>query len=945
MAEQQSRLAIVIDSTGAQRNAEGLAGALNKMTQAGQKAADGSAKVTKATSDESKSLSDLLDKIDPVNAALNRLDEQQRQLAKFQAKGFLDAETFEDYSRKIEQTRNGLNAYASDAGKAGMSSKQLANNMRMVPAQMTDIVVSLASGQAPLTVLLQQGGQLKDMFGGIGPAARALGGYILGLINPFTVAAAAAGTLALAYYKGSEEQEVFYKTLVLTGNTAGKTAGQLSDLAAQVAQSTGSTKAMAASALNQVVSSGKVAGESLVTVTEAVVNMNKATGQSIDSLVADFEKLSGSPLDSISKLNDEYHFLSLAVYNQIKALQDEGNQQEAARLATETYADTMNRRSKDIQGSLGYLESAWNSLAGAAKGAWDSMLNVGREETLSQRLDAAKKKVNDQLGQYTGGGLGMSPASAAESQRQGQAEVNYLSAAINLQSDLNGARAEGQRAEDKEIKTQQEADKVNQQYITNAQRRVKAIQQQNDFLKAGAITQQQYANNITRINDIYKDPKQPKGKAFTEDAGNRLLDQLRQQQQVLISQADTGAKIGTQQQALIKWEQQLADIKSKQTLTADQKSLLANADLITSQLQQNAALERQIETREKLLALDKARADIARSITNRQSQYSTDELFASGGLSQNEQQQYSQRLSLEQSYNDKISQLRQQRVSATTEIAREEIDQEIQLQQQALQTELSNYDTHIQRMNDARGSFTAGATRAWKEYQDSAANVSAMSQQLFSNAFSGMEDSLVNFVVNGKASFKDFAKSILSDLARIAARQALVGLGTSLFTSVASAGISAAGSAAGGAAAAGSTGAVGLSTDFHAYAKGGVPGGSTISDYRNGVYDSPQLFKFAKGAGVFGEAGPEAIMPLTRSSDGSLGVRMVGGASNTAPTAAAPQVNVYIQSDGSTTSDSTSGYEQFGKNLSGIIRNEYQKLMQRDIQPGGAIWNLNKGRG
>jgi lambda family phage tail tape measure protein len=944
MAEQQSRLAIVIDSTGAQRNAEGLAGALNKMTQAGQKASDGAGKVSKATNEESKALSDLLDKIDPVNSALNRLDDQQRQLAKFKAKGFLDAETFDDYSKKIDQTRNGLTAYATDAGKAGMSSKQLANNMRMVPAQMTDIVVSLASGQAPLTVLLQQGGQLKDMFGGIGPAAKALGSYVLGLINPLTVAAAAAGTLAVAYYQGSEEQEQFYKTLILTGNTAGKTAGQLSDLAAQVAQSTGVTKGAASSALNQVVSSGKVAGDSLATVTEAVVNMNKATGQSIDSLIADFDKLSGSPLDSIAKLNDEYHFLSLAVYNQIKALQDEGNQQEAARLATETYADTMNRRSKDIQGSLGYLESAWNSLAGAAKVAWDSMLNVGREETLGQRLDAAKKRVNDQLGQYTGGGLGMSPASAAESQRQGQAEVNYLSAAINLQSDLNGVRAEGQRAEDKAIKTQQEADKVNQQYITNAQRRVKAIQQQNDFLKAGAITQEQYANNITRINDMYKDPKQPQGKAFTEDAGNRLLDQLRQQQQVLISQADTGAKIGTQQQALIKWEQQLADIKSKQTLTADQKSLLASADLITSQLKQNVALERQIETREKLLALDKARADIARTITNRQSQYSTDELFASGGLSQNEQQQYSQRLSLEQSYNDKISQLRQQRASATTEIAREEIGQEIQLQQQALQTELSNYDTHIQRMNDARGSFTAGANRAWKEYQDSAANVSAMSQQLFSNAFSGMEDSLVSFVVNGKASFKEFANSVISDIARILARQALVGIGTSLAGSLFSAGIGAASGSVAGAAGS-SAGGLGISSDFHAYAKGGVPGGSTISDYRNGVYDSPQFFKFAKGAGVFGEAGPEAIMPLTRSSDGSLGVRMVGGASNTASVAAAPQVNVYIQSDGSTTSDSASGYEQFGKNLSSLVKTEYQKLLARDIQPGGTIWNMTKGRG
>lgn len=901
MAEQQSRLAIIIDSTGAQRNAEGLAGALSKMTQAGQKAADSAGKTARATDQEAKSLSDLLDRIDPVNAALNRLDDQQRQLAKFQAKGFLDTETFNEYSKKIEQTRNGLNAYSSDAGKAAMSSKQLAASMRMVPAQMTDIVVSLASGQAPLTVLLQQGGQLKDMFGGIGPAARALGSYVLGLVNPFTVAAAAAGTLAVAYYQGSQEQEEFYKTLVLTGNTAGKTAGQLSDMADEIAKSTKSTRGFAASVLNQVVSSGKVAGDSLEVVSTAVINMSKATGQSVDQLVSDFDRIAGSPLDSLAKLNDQYHFLSLAVYNQIKALQDEGNQQEAARLATDTYAETMNRRANDIQANLGFVETAWNSLGAAAKSAWDKMLNVGREATLQERLDAAKNAAEQQASGL-GNGFWNTYGVNNSSDSSAAGEANILQNVINLQNDMNGAVSAGQAVQDKAIKTQQEADRVNQQYLTNTQRRIKAIQRQNDFLKAGAITQEQYANNLSRINDMYKDPQQPKGKAYTEDAGSRMLDQLRQQQQVLMSQADTGEKIGTQQQALIKWEQQLSDIKSKQTLTADQKSLLASADLITSQLQQNAALERQIETREKLLALDKARADITRTITNRQSQYSTDELFAGGGLSQNEQQQYTQRLSLEQSYNDKITQLRQSRASAMSDIAREEIDQEIQLQQQALQTELSNYDTHIQRMNEARGSFTAGATRAWKEYQDSAANVSAMSQQLFSNAFGNMEDALVKFATTGKASFSDFANSVLSDIARIAIRQSLIGIGTS-FAGMAGGMFGGAAAASSGAAAASSASSSnafssGAYSNLKLNAKGGVYDSPSLSAYSGGVYDSPKFFAFAKGAGVFGEAGPEAIMPLTRSSDGSLGVRMVNGGQADAKSAGNTVIHQTIQVNG-----------------------------------------------
>ncbi|MBE5251836.1 phage tail tape measure protein [Mixta mediterraneensis] len=879
MAEQQSRLAIVIDSTGAQRNAEGLAGALAKMTQAGQKAADSAGKTAKATDQEAKALSDLLDRIDPVNAALNRLDDQQRQLAKFQAKGFIDTDTFSEYSKKIEDARGRLTGFADTAGKAGISAKQAAYQMRMIPAQMTDIAVSLAGGQNPLMVLLQQGGQLKDMFGGIGPAIRGVGTYISGLVNPATVAAASMGALALAYYQGTEEQDEFNKSLILSGNTLGVTAGQLGQISQQVARVTNTSVGNAASVLNRVVASGKISRDTLQEVTATIINMSKATGQATDGMLSDFEKIAKDPVDAIAKLNEQYHFLSAETYNRIKALQDEGNTTDAARLATVAYSGELNRRTVEIRNNLSDLERAWDGIWSSASAAWDAMRDSGRTQSPENQLATLEASLADARQRQAEGGIWNRFTANANGYNISEMEqqIATLKSQITTQGVLNNAISDYQERQDKAIKTQQEADRSGQQYMNNAERRAKAIEKENSFLKAGAITAEEYARRVSRINDMYKDPKQPKGKAYTEDAGARMLDQLRQQQQVLMSQADTGEKIGTQQQALIKWEQQLSDIKSKQTLTADQKSLLASADLITSQLQQNAALERQIETREKLLALDKARADITRTITNRQSQYATDELFAGGGLSQNEQQQYTQRLSLEQSYNDKITQLRQNRASATSDIAREEIDQEIQLQQQALQTELSNYDNHIARMNQLRGSFTAGASRAWQEYQDSAANVSAMSEQLFTNAFGNMEDALVKFATTGKASFSDFANSVLSDIARIAIRQSLVGIGSSLSGSL--------GGLFGGAAASGAASAASSSNAFSsgAYsnlklnAKGGVYDSPSLSAYSGDIYDSPKFFAFAKGAGVFGEAGPEAIMPLTRSSDGSLGVRMVGG--------------------------------------------------------------------
>jgi phage-related minor tail protein len=130
---------------------------------------------------------------------------------------------YDRLNSKLAESRDALEKTQTQLGKTGQSAAQTANAMRMIPAQMTDIVVGLSTGQSPFMVLMQQGGQLKDMFGGIGPAIKGVGGYVSGLINPFTLAAAAVGVLGLAYYKGSQEQDEFYKSLTMTGNLVGKT--------------------------------------------------------------------------------------------------------------------------------------------------------------------------------------------------------------------------------------------------------------------------------------------------------------------------------------------------------------------------------------------------------------------------------------------------------------------------------------------------------------------------------------------------------------------------------------------------------------------------------------------------------------------------------------------------------------------------------------------------
>jgi len=691
MAEQTSRLAIIIDSTGAEKNASSLSSALHGLTEWGQKAAASAGKVTKATQEEKSALQDLLDRIDPVNAALNKLDKQQQELSRAKSKGLLDADSFEDYAAKIDDARNrisgltgeneklqasfsqirsqldplgaaleklksqratlsaardagllspeyhaelsgrlndterGLTAVNNEMKFGSISASQYKNAMRMLPMQINDIATSIAGGMPLFTIFMQQGSQIADSFGGwtslidiikqqvlgLGSASEDAGDSLsdtanglsenaenaqrlTGLLTPTRLAiggvTAVLGTLAYAWYKGSQEQDNFNESLILTGNIAGKTSGQLADIAKSVASSTGNTISSAAEALNRAVSGGKIASASLEKVTEAVVSMNDATGAAVDDLVNDFEKIAQNPVAAISDLNNRYHFLTLATYEQIKALQEEGNQQEAARLATDTYAATMKQRADQIQGSLGSLAQAWKWLGDAAKGAWDSMLDIGREESIESRLAAAQKKVQNSTAGYTrdiwGNVTGLS--------RDAQYDVNILGSVVTLSDDLNSVRAKGVEIQQEGIKLQQETSAFQSKYLTRQQQMAKELEELNKLKARGAKLD--FEALEAQIRDRFKDPEPKKQKAYTEDAATRLLDQINQQTAAMQSQLDASDKLNSATQARVKFEQQIADLKSKTQLTADQQSILARSQEILQAYKNQEALQNSVKT-------------------------------------------------------------------------------------------------------------------------------------------------------------------------------------------------------------------------------------------------------------------------------------------------------------------------------------------------------------
>ncbi|HBY1960121.1 phage tail length tape measure family protein [Klebsiella pneumoniae] len=595
----------------------------------------------KAQEEQRASLQRLVGQLDPFSAALDKIKKQRAELSAAKDAGLLTPEYHAELSSKLDLTEKGLNQVSNEMRYGAISAGQYKNAMRLLPAQLNDIAVGLAGGMPLFTIFMQQGSQIADSFGGWGNLFEIIKQQLLGagdaadessdslsdnanslsenaenakkltgFLSPMTIGigalVAVVGTLTYAWYKGSQEQQEFNKSLVLTGNVVGKTTGQLADMAKAVADSTGNPTAVAAQALNRVVSGGKIAADSMQSVTEAIVAMNDATDESIDSMVAEFEKIAQNPVAAIGELNDKYHFLTLATYNQIKALQDEGNQQEAARLATETYAATMKQRADEIAESLGTLQSAWKWLGDEAKGAWDAMLNIGREKSLESQLEEAEKALeNAQRSRGLGNGLwntyGVNYQGSDNAIAQAQAQVDSLRGQITAQGVLNDAISTYNKRQQKGVDAMRRLDAQADRMASNENKRKKELAQLDrdlaDARAAGrAISAEDESARRKEINEKYKDPKSPKGKAYTEDAATRLLDQINQQTAAMQSQLDASDKLNSATQARIKFEQQIADLKSKTQLTADQKSILSRSDEILQAYKQQEALQKSVKT-------------------------------------------------------------------------------------------------------------------------------------------------------------------------------------------------------------------------------------------------------------------------------------------------------------------------------------------------------------
>ncbi|MEY8037354.1 phage tail tape measure protein, partial [Klebsiella pneumoniae] len=220
---------------------------------------------------------------------------------------------------------------------------------------------------------------------------------------------------------------------------------------------------------------------------------------------------------------------------------------------------------------------------------------------------------------------------------------------------------------------------------------------------------------------------------------------------------------------------------------------------------------------------------------------------------------------------------------SSKQLSKDLYEQQTEALKAALAERLAIQDDYQKQSDAQQSDWRAGISDSLMNYADQAKDLSSMSatatSEILNNATNSISTNMTN-VLTGATSFKDGMSNIFTSLGE-SVIQSLIQMATqalitkAILASVGGGAGGMFGSLFGGASGAASSGTAiqSAGANFSFNALGGVYDSPSLSAYSGGVYSTPQYFAFAKGAGVFGEAGPEAIMPLTRGADGSLGVR------------------------------------------------------------------------
>ncbi|HFU9261056.1 TPA: phage tail tape measure protein [Escherichia coli] len=729
-----------------------------------------------------------------------RFDEQMSRVRRH----FSGLET--DARKTAGVVEQNLSRQALAAQKAGISVGQYKAAMRTLPAQFTDIATQLAGGQNPWLILLQQGGQVKDSFGGMIPMFRGLAGAITLPMVGVTSLAVATGALAYAWYQGDSTLSAFNKTLVLSGNQSGLTADRMLTLS-RAGQAAGLTFNQASESLAALVNAGVRGGEQFDAINQSVARFASASGVEVDKVAEAFGKLTTDPTSGLMAMARQFRNVTAEQIAYVAQLQRSGDEAGALQAANDIATKGFDEQTRRLKENMGTLETWADKTGKAFKSMWDAILDIGRPESSADMLASAQKAFDEadkkwQWYQSRSQRRGKTASFRANLQGAWNDRENARLglAAATLQSDMEkaGELAARDRAERdaSQLKYTGEAQKAYERLLTPLEKYTARQEELNKALKDGKILQADYNTLMAAAKKDYESTlKKPKSSGVKVSAGERQEDQahaallaLETELRTLEKHSGANEKISQQRRDLWKAENQYAVLKeaaTKRQLSEQEKSLLTHEKETLEYKRQLAELGDKVEHQKRLNELAQQAARFEQQQSAKQAAISA----KARGLTDRQAQRESESQRLRDVYGDNPDALAKASSALKNTWSAEE---------------------------QLRGSWMAGLKSGWGEWAESATDSFSQVKSVATQTFDGIAQNMAAMLTGSEQSWRGFTRSVLSMLTEIFLKQAMVGI-------VGSIGSAMGGAFGGGASASTGTAIQAAAANFH-FATGGFTG-------------------------------------------------------------------------------------------------------------------------
>lgn len=736
-----------------------LAANQGRLAESAQKVAAANRQAEVATEAQTESLNDLLAAIDPTTRALNRLDEQERKLAQQKKIGALDADTFAQYQGKIDQARAALTGFDDGLKKTGISAKQNAAALRMLPAQFSDIFISLQGGQAPLTVFLQQGSQIKDSFGGIGEAARAMSGYIVGLINPLTVTAAAAATLGVVFYDVEKQVSAFNASLFQGGANSGQTAESLAAIAKSASDLTGSIS-KAKEAVVALAASGRTSEVQFRNLAQAASAVSQLTGKSATDVGKAFGELGDNATQAAQKISTEYGLITAAQYEVIRGLDEQGKRQQALDSLSESLNQNAQERLRRYRESLSEIERDWQDIGTAISNAYSRVKGELFPDDAKQ-LEIAQRILDTRKESGFVGALSNLFSVGDNTNQALRQQIKLITERRDAVAAAAAASAEATNREQRRIVTSKALSDMAKSARTQTERlndELKELDRIRDESKEkggyGAKEEADYAKARKNIEQEIADIKAREAKKNAPRNVNRGVAEAENTFARLYSQYDPAAQAA---RSLTKEQSQLQLALDKGRISQEEYGKA----LAQSSINYAAA----IKGAQGLTAAEQYRAQLQRQLANEQAQYYIDS--ASIGMGDLQSSRMQQRLSLEMQTNDRLLQLQTELANATSEKQRQALQSQIDAINEFLPQQVAAMQAGWAQIDQAMLNPFAGWTAAVQNFGNQARDIAGQTQAVFSGAFNTISSDITSAIMNGSLSFNtlgDIGTEVVRDI-------------------------------------------------------------------------------------------------------------------------------------------------------------------------------------